>query len=68
MSDKIKDPVEMGKNVVVQGGTFVNDAILRCFELVAGREVIRPSIAGLMGAFAARHCWRRNAMPVSRSP
>ncbi len=50
---KIKDPAEMGKNVVVQGGTFVNDAILRCFELVAGREVIRPSIAGLMGAFGA---------------
>ena len=50
---KIKDPLEMGEKVVVQGGTFLNDAILRCFELVAGREVIRPSIAGLMGAFGA---------------
>jgi predicted nucleotide-binding protein (sugar kinase/HSP70/actin superfamily) len=43
----------MGEKVVVQGGTFLNDAILRCFELIAGREVIRPSIAGLMGAFGA---------------
>ena len=50
---KIKDPDLMGKKVVVQGGTFLNNAILRCFELIAGREVIRPSIAGLMGAFGA---------------
>ncbi len=50
---KIKDPAEMGERVVVQGGTFLNDAILRCFEQVAGREVIRPNIAGLMGAFGS---------------
>ncbi len=50
---KIKDPALLGEKVVVQGGTFLNDAILRCFELVAGREVIRPNIAGLMGAFGA---------------
>ena len=50
---KIKDPAQMGERVVVQGGTFLNDAILRCFELIAGREVIRPNIAGLMGAFGA---------------
>ena len=50
---KIKDPEALGNKVVVQGGTFLNDAILRCFELVAGREVIRPNIAGLMGAFGA---------------
>ncbi len=50
---KIKDPALMGEKVVVQGGTFLNDAILRCFELIAGREVIRPNIAGLMGAFGA---------------
>jgi predicted CoA-substrate-specific enzyme activase len=50
---KIKDPGQLGENVVVQGGTFLNDAILRCFEQVAGREVIRPNIAGLMGAFGA---------------
>ncbi len=50
---KIKDPAEMGDKVVVQGGTFLNDAVLRSFELIAGREVIRPGIAGLMGAFGA---------------
>lgn len=50
---KIKDPAALGDKVVVQGGTFLNDAILRCFELVAGREVIRPNIAGLMGGFGA---------------
>ncbi|HHX37682.1 MAG TPA: 2-hydroxyacyl-CoA dehydratase [Clostridiaceae bacterium] len=50
---KIKDPALMGDKVVVQGGTFLNDAVLRCFEQVCGREVIRPNIAGLMGAFGA---------------
>ena len=44
---------ELGKNIVVQGGTFLNDAVLRSFELETGREVIRPGIAGLMGAFGA---------------
>jgi len=50
---KIKSPASLGKNIVVQGGTFYNDAILRCFELISEREVIRPDIAGLMGAFGA---------------
>ncbi|MDR1673886.1 MAG: acyl-CoA dehydratase activase [Oscillospiraceae bacterium] len=44
---------ELGKNIVVQGGTFLNDAILRSFEMELGRNVIRPSISGLMGAFGA---------------
>ncbi len=44
---------ELGKNIVVQGGTFYNDAVLRAFELELGHDVIRPSIAGLMGAFGA---------------
>lgn len=44
---------ELGKNIVVQGGTFLNDAVLRSFELEIGRNVIRPQIAGLMGAFGA---------------
>jgi predicted CoA-substrate-specific enzyme activase len=48
---KIKDPEELGKNIVVQGGTFKNNAILRAFEIVLGRDVVRPDIAGLMGAF-----------------
>lgn len=44
---------ELGEKIVVQGGTFYNDAVLRSFELEIGREVIRPQIAGLMGAFGA---------------
>lgn len=44
---------ELGKNIVVQGGTFLNDAVLRCFEREIGRPVIRPAISGLMGAFGA---------------
>ncbi len=44
---------ELGENVVVQGGTFLNDAVLRSFEQELGREVTRPAIAGLMGAFGA---------------
>ena len=47
------DADELGKNIVVQGGTFLNDAVLRCFELEIGRNVIRPAIAGLMGAYGA---------------
>ena len=43
----------LGKNIVVQGGTFLNDAVLRAFEMELEREVIRPEIAGLMGAFGA---------------
>ncbi len=42
---------ELGKNIVVQGGTFLNDAVLRSFEMELGRNVTRPAIAGLMGAF-----------------
>ena len=44
---------ELGRHVVVQGGAFYNDAVLRAFELELGREVIRPAIAGLMGAYGA---------------
>lgn len=50
---KIRDTEQLGKNIVVQGGTFLNDAILRSFEIISEREVIRPNIAGLMGAFGA---------------
>jgi len=50
---KITDPTKMGENIVVQGGTFYNEAVLRAFELVSEREAIRPDIAGLMGAFGA---------------
>ena len=50
---KITDPAEMGRKIVVQGGTFYNNAVLRTFEMIAGVEAIRPDIAGLMGAFGA---------------
>ncbi len=50
---KITDASDLGKKVVVQGGTFYNDAVLRSFEKIAGCEAIRPDIAGIMGAFGA---------------
>lgn len=50
---KIRDPKELGKNIVVQGGTFYGDAIVRSFELLSGRKVVRPEIPGLMGALGA---------------
>ena len=46
-------PEELGKHIVVQGGTFYNEAVLRAFEKEMGVEVVRPDIAGLMGAFGA---------------
>lgn len=48
---RAKSADELGKNIVVQGGTFLNDAVLRSFEKELGRNVIRPAISGLMGAF-----------------
>lgn len=48
---RAKSPDELGENIVVQGGTFLNDAVLRSFEKELGRNVIRPAISGLMGAF-----------------
>ena len=48
---KVKDPEKLGKHIVVQGGTFYNDAVLRALEKLLGRQVIRPVISGLMGAF-----------------
>ena len=50
---RIRDPKEMGKKIVVQGGTFYNDAVLRCFEIISENEVLRPEIAGLMGAYGS---------------
>jgi len=48
---KIRDPKDMGNKIIVQGGTFYNDAVLRAFELISEREAVRPDIAGIMGAF-----------------
>ena len=50
---KLRDYDEIGKHIVVQGGTFMSDATLRAFELLTGRDVIRPDIAGSMGAYGA---------------
>ena len=50
---QLKDVRELGDHIVVQGGTFYNDAVLRCMEKLLDREVIRPDIAGLMGAYGA---------------
>lgn len=50
---KITDPSEMGKHIVVQGGTFYNEAVLRAFEFISTRDAIRPDISGIMGAFGA---------------
>lgn len=50
---RVASPRELGKNIVVQGGTFLNDAVLRAFEQEMGTNVIRPDISGLMGAYGA---------------
>jgi predicted CoA-substrate-specific enzyme activase len=48
---KLRDEKDIGEKVIVQGGTFYNEAVLRSFELISGREAVRPDISGLMGAF-----------------
>ena len=48
---KVRDVNTLGDHIVVQGGTFYNDAVLRAFELIVGKHVVRPDIAGLMGAY-----------------
>ncbi len=50
---KVSDASELGKHIVVQGGTFYNNAVLRSFEKIADCQAIRPDIAGIMGAFGA---------------
>lgn len=56
---------ELGDNIVVQGGTFLNDAVLRSFEKETGKQVIRPGIAGLMGAFGAALYAKENVIGSS---
>ena len=50
---KASDPKRLGKHIIVQGGTFYNNAVLRSFEKIIGENVIRPDISGIMGAFGA---------------
>ncbi|HUI69335.1 MAG TPA: acyl-CoA dehydratase activase, partial [Spirochaetia bacterium] len=64
---RLKSPDELGKRVIVQGGTFLNDSVLRAFELVAGREAVRPDVAGLMGALGAAILARGKAAQGERS-
>ncbi|MBQ8836926.1 MAG: 2-hydroxyacyl-CoA dehydratase [Clostridia bacterium] len=65
---RVASAEELGKNVVVQGGTFYNDAVLRAFEKELGTEVVRPDIAGLMGAFGAALYSMRAAKSTIISP
>jgi predicted CoA-substrate-specific enzyme activase len=64
---KLKDASQLGEKVVVQGGTFLNNAVLRAFELLTGAQVIRPDIAGLMGAYGAALTAQRNWQDGERS-
>ena len=64
---KIRDTKELGEHVIVQGGTFLNDAVLRAFENLAGHDAVRPDIAGLMGAYGAALLARDRANEVARS-
>ena len=61
-------PQELGQHIVVQGGTFLNDAVLRAFENELGVDVVRPDIAGLMGAYgAALHAMAQRALHAGES-
>ncbi|QNL43370.1 2-hydroxyacyl-CoA dehydratase [Oscillibacter hominis] len=64
---RASSPEELGRNIVVQGGTFYNEAVLRAFEKEMGVEVIRPDIAGLMGAFGAALYGKKRSVPGKRS-
>ncbi|MGI6450837.1 MAG: acyl-CoA dehydratase activase-related protein [Desulfitobacteriia bacterium] len=64
---RLHNASEVGEKVVVQGGTFKNDAVLRSFELITGREVIRPNIAGIMGAFGAALIARERYQPGTQT-
>lgn len=64
---KLRNTESIGKKIIVQGGTFNNDAVLRAFELVAGKEAVRPDISGLMGAYGAaliaKDVWQQKEKP-----
>lgn len=64
---KISDPKDLGNKVVVQGGTFYNDAVLRSFEKISGCEAVRPDIAGIMGAFGAALIAREHYDPETET-
>ena len=67
---KLTDPKDLGEKVVVQGGTFYNDAVLRSFERISGCKAVRPDIAGIMGAYGAAlimKARRQPCLPLTRS-
>lgn len=59
---RVARPSDLGEHIVVQGGTFMSDAVLRSFELETGRRVTRPTIAGLMGAYGAALYAKENGL------
>lgn len=65
---KLTDMRLLGDHIVVQGGAFRNPAILRAFEMITGREVIRPDIAELMGAYGAAITARENYLRMKTEP
>ena len=64
---KLRDPDEAGNKIVVQGGTFLNNSVLRSIERIMGRNVVRPDIAGIMGAYGAALIARENYVPNTES-
>ncbi|MCI5721647.1 MAG: 2-hydroxyacyl-CoA dehydratase [Firmicutes bacterium] len=64
---KLRNPDEAGEKIVVQGGTFMNNAVLRSIEKIIGRDVVRPDIAGLMGAYGCSLIAKENYIEDSES-
>ncbi|MFK4785250.1 acyl-CoA dehydratase activase-related protein [Fusobacterium sp. MFO224] len=64
---KMKNNDELGDNIVVQGGTFLNNSVLRAFEIISNKKVIRPSIAGLMGAFGCAILAKEKSIKENKS-
>lgn len=64
---KMRSAEDLGDNIVVQGGTFQNDSVLRCLEIIAEKEVIRPNIAPLMGAFGVALIAKKRSTPDKTS-
>ncbi|MBO4235758.1 MAG: 2-hydroxyacyl-CoA dehydratase [Firmicutes bacterium] len=64
---KLRNADEAGEKIVVQGGTFMNDAVLRSIERIIGKEVVRPDIAGLMGAYGCALIAKENYVKGTRS-
>ena len=64
---KLRNPEEAGEKIVVQGGTFLNEAVLRCIENVIGKNVVRPDISGIMGAYGAALLAKENYVEGTES-